>query len=688
MKKLIFIIILLLSFQISLNAKWEQVNNGLFGYEPTCIVINDNMILAGSYSGGVLFSTDNGYQWHLTAKPDSTKFQVRSMTVSGNFIYAGLGCILTHDCGIYYTTDNGVNWVNSGFDNKYAEVFSMETKNNTIFASTSNGLFRSNAGENKWTLLKDSYVYSLIIQDDIIYIAALDYIFSSSDQGENWTYLSKGIENYYFSSLAANDEYIFAGTWDGIFRSGDKGKSWEKTSFEYDIYMESLESNGSSIYALAHEGFFVSRDNGMTWNKIEHGLSYRKVIACAVHQGIVYATTLDGYLIFSQDDGVTWKGNNTGLNIGTVHTLGSFGNTLLATENYNGLYMSTDNGNNWSKKLSIPGAERIKSLAADQNRIFVGTDMVYDEKGSLFYSENHGESWMDINTLKDVRGIHGIALIENYIFARTDPRRILMSDNKGETWTKVLSDDFYDGNFLNDMVVCDNKIFIATYHGLIVSDENRTNWAYHKFDNENYSIQAIGVDKSNICVFASPKGFFTSTDSGISWEFKYGGFDNDYIHSIAVKDNNIFASNDSGIFVSKFDKDIWVKVVEGFPTVCPTLKVNDEYIFGVTEGQGLYRAKLSDFEFTDVINKELNDNKFSVYPNPAGDFIEIAVKELTLKSIDDNICKLQIFNLLGIEVMKEIFQPTANNYHLNISGLSPGVYYLKLGNESKLFLKE
>lgn len=91
---------------------------------------------------------------------------------------------------------------------------------------------------------------------------------------------------------------------------------------------------------------------------------------------------------------------------------------------------------------------------------------------------------------------------------------------------------------------------------------------------------------------------------------------------------------------------------------------------------------------TTAIENNFQEYQTTFYPNPAGDFIEISLKELTLKSIDDNICKLQIFNLLGIIVIEETFRTTAYNYQLNLSGLPSGVYYLKLGNESKLFVKE
>jgi photosystem II stability/assembly factor-like uncharacterized protein len=684
MKNILKIILFGILNFVCLQAQWEQCNNGLFGYEPDCIAFKDSKIFVGSYSGGVLYSTDYGKQWQLTNKPDSTEFKVISLAVTGKYIYAGLYGVFNHEGGIYFSSDNGNNWINTGFDLNYPHVYSLVVKDTMIFASTINGLFRTNIGDNQWTLLKDSNVYSFIVQDNTIYIAALNGIFSSTDNGDTWINKSIGFENTYFLSLAANDKYIFAGNYDGIFRSNDKGLNWAKTSFEFPINMEQLKSNGSSIYASSYDGFFISRDNGLTWHSITTGLNKKNIISCAVNNDTIYASSVDGNLIYSSDDCLTWKGNKTGLNIGTIHTLESSENTLLATENYNGLYISTDNGNNWNIKLSIVWGERINSLAIDSSKIYAGTSMVYDEKASLFYSADFGTSWKDINIFNDIRAISNVTLLENKLFAYHEAKGLLITTDNGESWSKVFNDDSDIHDYFNGLVVSIDNIYVATGHGLMISNDKGINWIDHTFDKENNFVSKIGARGCNVCVFVAQLGFYISTDNGINWKIKNWEFEKPLINSIEVFGNHIFVASDKGIYISTFDSDNWLKVNEGFPTVCLKLSVNKDYIFGNTEGRGLYRSKLSNFGITAVIEQiHTAINDILIFPNPASDYIYIQPSEGWQPSEGYDI---QIFDMLGINLSPAGLGIKGGG-KIDISNLSLGIYFIKIGNHVEKFVK-
>jgi hypothetical protein len=70
----------------------------------------------------------------------------------------------------------------------------------------------------------------------------------------------------------------------------------------------------------------------------------------------------------------------------------------------------------------------------------------------------------------------------------------------------------------------------------------------------------------------------------------------------------------------------------------------------------------------------LENDKLSIYPNPAKDLIYIQLNENIKTPID-----IEITNTLGENVLsKKITQSISNNlYSLNIEHLSSGVYYIK-----------
>ena len=72
----------------------------------------------------------------------------------------------------------------------------------------------------------------------------------------------------------------------------------------------------------------------------------------------------------------------------------------------------------------------------------------------------------------------------------------------------------------------------------------------------------------------------------------------------------------------------------------------------------------------------LNKNKFSIYPNPAKDFIQI--------QSDENINSIEILSVDG----KLVKQVAISNNSFNVSDLDNGVYFVKIGNTIQKFIKE
>jgi hypothetical protein len=131
-------------------------------------------------------------------------------------------------------------------------------------------------------------------------------------------------------------------------------------------------------------------------------------------------------------------------------------------------------------------------------------------------------------------------------------------------------------------------------------------------------------------------------------------------------------------------------------------RASDELIFNKTGTKmliaGGYRSLyLYDIDFTKLGNledkisnvdvKEENVIKyFSINPNPAGDFIEISSYSPTLKRGVDEGYDIQIFDMLGINVIT-VVNGHARPLQIDVSNLSPGMYFIKIGNRVEKFVK-
>ena len=101
-----------------------------------------------------------------------------------------------------------------------------------------------------------------------------------------------------------------------------------------------------------------------------------------------------------------------------------------------------------------------------------------------------------------------------------------------------------------------------------------------------------------------------------------------------------------------------------------------------TERNGVYRC--DNFVGVKEKQKENVNGNFQIIPNPASDFIELNGIGNWELGIGSNI---QIYNILGEQVLSNSQFPTPNSCKIDISALSAGVYYLKIGNEAKMFVK-
>ncbi|MGB9697405.1 MAG: T9SS type A sorting domain-containing protein [Ignavibacteria bacterium] len=128
------------------------------------ITVCDTMVLAGSANGtGVYKSVNNGNNWVSTSLNNKS---VYSLAIDGNRAYAGTGS------GIYRSIDSGSSWLQTTVNNEL--IYSLAIYGNNVFAgSETNGVyFSSNNGVN-WVLINDGLgnitVYTLFIFNGYIY---------------------------------------------------------------------------------------------------------------------------------------------------------------------------------------------------------------------------------------------------------------------------------------------------------------------------------------------------------------------------------------------------------------------------------------------------------------------------------------------------------------------------------------
>lgn len=262
----------------------------------TAIAVSGTNIFAGTYSGGVLLSTDDGASWRAV-NTGLTAQWVTALAVTGTNIYAG-----TYGRGVFFSTDDGANWiaVNKGLPHGY--INSLAVSGSTIFAGTyTSGVFLSTDSGTSWVAagagLTGRHVTALAASGTTIFAGIFDDgVFVSTNNGASWNPANTGLTEHYISVLSVNGMNVFAGStgWaGGVFLSTNHGASW--TTVTSDLTCPSIGAIaviGTNLLAgSAGCGVFLSNNNGKTWTPVSAGLTAGNVQSLAVRENKVFAVT-------------------------------------------------------------------------------------------------------------------------------------------------------------------------------------------------------------------------------------------------------------------------------------------------------------------------------------------------------------------------------------------------------------
>ncbi|MES2140781.1 MAG: T9SS type A sorting domain-containing protein [Bacteroidota bacterium] len=430
---------------------WAPVNTGLgINNDVLCLAVSGADLFAGTGSGGVFRSPDDGANWTVknTGLPTSPTKTVNALAVNGTKLYAGV------DGGVYSSTDIGNNWTSShptpGFLVKSIDV---NIDGTTIYAGygsmTNGGIARSANNGGVWGTVSTGLpagkgIYAVLQSVGIVF-AGTDGkgLYTTVNNGGNWIF-DDGITstNAQSLSLATTPTNVFAGVYGGgVYRSTNNSGPWTpiNTGLPTTNLINTLATNGSTAVFVGTElnGVYRSTDNGANWTAMNTGLGNMNVTSFAMNGTYIYAGTFGGGVFRAPIGGGTWVAVNTGITgLKQILSLVASGTKVFAGAFYgDGLFYSNDNGNNWIIANDGLTNKYVNSLALSGNRLFAGTG------GGVFSSPDNGDNWLDMNNGLPPPPNLPVAkslFISGYnIFLGTDGGGVFLSNDSANHWTAI-----------------------------------------------------------------------------------------------------------------------------------------------------------------------------------------------------------------------------------------------------------
>ncbi len=352
--------------------EWESLGPTNIGGRVLSIAVhpvNTSTVFAGSASGGLWKTTTGGtgsgaWSYVNTGYPVLSVSALAIDPVHPDTIYLGTGEISRYErpligvvgarssygLGILRSVDGGATWDTTGLSWSFAGVTAVQKivinplNTSTLFAATSEGVFRSTDAGDSWSLSNSVLMAMDVVinpTDTTILISSHGNLNSSPnpglymtfDAGGSWSKIDGGlpVSNFGRTALAvspSNPSYVYAGiangansTTIGLYRSTNGGGSWDlMTTTNYvgsqGWYNNALAVHPTDPFTIYASGFDAhkSDDGGATLPAVSNGsvhVDHHAIAFDPSDPNIVYFGT-DGGMYRTTDGGTTFKDLNNG----------------------------------------------------------------------------------------------------------------------------------------------------------------------------------------------------------------------------------------------------------------------------------------------------------------------------------------------------------------------------------------
>ncbi|MES2681545.1 MAG: hypothetical protein V4635_16740 [Bacteroidota bacterium] len=202
-----------------------------------------------------------------------------------------------------------------------------------------------------------------------------DYEFEAGHLKNNTT--------YYVRAFATNKEGVTFGN-ELTFKTKP---GWVYVTPLDNPYVTSIITINTTVLLGTASGIYRSDGATAGWVASNSGLGNLKIKCLARAGGDIYAGT-EGGVFLSANAGGSWASVNNTLGSVNVNALAAEGETVCAGTT-NGVYITTNRGVNWNKAVNYQGAPDVSMAAVLGTRMYAGSKTARE----IYMSDNYGQSW-------------------------------------------------------------------------------------------------------------------------------------------------------------------------------------------------------------------------------------------------------------------------------------------------------
>lgn len=602
---------------------------------------NLNTLYIGAASGGFWMSHDGGNSW-ATTTDFLTALSIADIAVDlldTNNIYVATGDGYgyevggdfwggTYSAGVLKSTDGGLTWNSTGLtytqdQNDIIQRLAIRPDQpNVLIAATRNGLFRTTNGGTTWTSVSTGHFYDIEfnpLHPDTVLATKSDQLYRSINGGATWSLLYSGLGSgrLMIGVTAANVNVIYASNESSQFsRSSNGGTSFVTMSSPsiasfygyYDDVLAVSQVDENTVYC---GGYAIAKttDGGNTWNQAANngGSDYvhadNHFIDFLPGSNNTVFSCNDGGIFKTTDGGTSWTDLGNGLAIKQYYRMSQSASdpyTIYAGAQDNGSDQLT--GGVWTQVYGADGMDNQVDWSDDQN-VYVSY-----QYGAIQKSTNGGASFSDISPSSGdwvtpfvIDPVNSQTLYAGY-------GELYKSTDGGLSWNTI-SNGMTGGSYLIALTVAQNHdyIYTATFGSIFMTSNGGNTWTdiTGTLPTSSAGITYIAVSDSDpLKVWVSLTGYssgnkiFASTDGGQTWTNFSTGIPNIPVNCIVFQNGSqdiLYAGTDFGVFYTQGGA-AWTTYGTDFPNVIVSdmdIHYGASKLRTATYGRGIWETDLA-----------------------------------------------------------------------------------------------
>ncbi len=475
---------------------------------------NENIIYAGSPGGGLWKSTNAGASWTPLTDNNSLWMSIFAITIDPadpNTVYVG-----TSNSILLKSVNGGSSFINTGAGpaGTIRKILIHPTNSNIVFATATNGIWRSVNAGTSWTQVHASGKEDIEFKpgDPMIMYASGSDVVRSVDNGATWNPVGvgQGITNTgrtLVAVSAADPNVVYAVQASGslfgrMYRSSDAGLSFVTTVI------------GSPATGTNFFGYETTGTGTTGQATYDMGMDVSPTNADDVYiAGIIVWRSTTGGSIFSPLTAWSYP-NATGYNHADVHGLFWINNKLYSISD-GGMYKSLDNGDNWTDLSPGMAIRQFYRFANSKTNPSVITGGAQDN-GSV--TRQAGGNWSD---WLGADGMEGLV-------SPTDHLRIWGTSQNGSIYRSINGGNSYSnlprpspGNWVTPLAIhpTNETILYGGWTGIYKSTNSGTSWTSISTSITTPPLDDIAIAPSNTNYIYASAGstLYVTTDDGANW---------------------------------------------------------------------------------------------------------------------------------------------------------------------------